>query len=152
MSIFVSLLLFLVTSVIFVVVENKAFKIGLLSHLAHWAFSMCLLRSYWRPLLMMWSQASAGHLRGWRADKWTLFLWFLRSITSRPHSSHTFLFLRTCRVWACHDKGLGTNVFLIRAFGLSEELSTEVGFAFSNNGFKSQDLRFGMKKITCSFL
>ena len=27
--------------------------------------------------------------------------------------------------------------FLIRAFGLSEELSTKVGFAFSNNGLKS---------------
>ena len=36
--------------------------------------------------------------------------------------------------------------FLFRAFGLSEELSTEVGFVFSNNGFKSQDLRFRMKK------
>ena len=34
--------------------------------------------------------------------------------------------------------------FLIRAFGLSEELSTEVGFAFSNNGLKSQDLQFAM--------
>ena len=33
-------------------------------------------------------------------------------------------------------------MFLIRAFGLSEELSTEVGFAFSNNGLKSQDLLF----------
>ena len=38
-------------------------------------------------------------------------------------------------------------MFLIRAFGLSEELSTEVGLAFSNNGFKSQDLRLRMKKI-----
>ena len=30
--------------------------------------------------------------------------------------------------------------FLIRAFGLSEELSTKVGFAFSNNGLKSKIL------------
>ena len=36
--------------------------------------------------------------------------------------------------------------FLIRPFGLSEELSTEVGFAFSNNCLKYQDLRFEMKK------
>ena len=36
--------------------------------------------------------------------------------------------------------------FLIRAFGLSGELATKVGFAFSNNGLKSQDLRFRMKK------
>ena len=36
--------------------------------------------------------------------------------------------------------------FLIRAFGLSEELSTKVGFAFSNNGLKFQDLQFEMKK------
>ena len=36
--------------------------------------------------------------------------------------------------------------FLIRAFVLSEELSTEVGFAFSKNGFKPQDLIFRMKK------
>ena len=35
---------------------------------------------------------------------------------------------------------------LIGAFGLSEELSTKVGFAFSNNGLKSQDLRLKMKK------
>ena len=42
--------------------------------------------------------------------------------------------------------------FLIGAFGLSEELSTEVGFAFSNNGLKSQDLRFGMKKNYMIFL
>ena len=35
--------------------------------------------------------------------------------------------------------------FLIEAFGLSEELSTKVGFAFSTNGLKSQDLQFGMK-------
>ena len=27
--------------------------------------------------------------------------------------------------------------FLIRDFGLSEEMSTKVGFAFSNNGFKA---------------
>ena len=32
--------------------------------------------------------------------------------------------------------------FLIGAFGLSEELSTKVGFAFSNNCLKSQDLGF----------
>ena len=37
--------------------------------------------------------------------------------------------------------------FLIRAFGLSGEQSTEVGFAFYNNGLKSQDLQFRMKKI-----
>ena len=40
-------------------------------------------------------------------------------------------------------EGSGKGVeatFLIRAFGLSTELSTEVGFAFSNNGLKSQDL------------
>ena len=37
--------------------------------------------------------------------------------------------------------------FLIRAFGLSEELSTKVGFAFSNNGLKCQDLQFIMKKL-----
>ena len=36
--------------------------------------------------------------------------------------------------------------FLIRAFGLSEELYTKVGFAFSNNGLKFLDLRFRMKK------
>ena len=38
-------------------------------------------------------------------------------------------------------------MFPIRAFGLSEELSTEVGFAFSSNGLKSQDLQFRMQKI-----
>ena len=38
-------------------------------------------------------------------------------------------------------------MFLIRAFGLSRELSTEVGFAFSNNGLKLKDLRFMMKQI-----
>ena len=38
--------------------------------------------------------------------------------------------------------------FLIRAFGLSDELSTKVGFAFFNNGLRSQDLQLGMiKKI-----
>ena len=37
--------------------------------------------------------------------------------------------------------------FLIGAFGLSEELSTKVGFAFCNNGLKSRDLRFGIKKL-----
>ena len=42
--------------------------------------------------------------------------------------------------------------FLIGAFGLSEEISTEVGFAFSNNGLKSQDLQFGMKKYYMIFL
>ena len=42
--------------------------------------------------------------------------------------------------------------FLIGAFGLSEELSTKVGFAFSNNGLKSQDLRFRMKKNYMIFL
>jgi hypothetical protein len=31
-------------------------------------------------------------------------------------------------------------MFLIRDFGLSEELSTKVGFAFSNSGLKSQGL------------
>ena len=34
--------------------------------------------------------------------------------------------------------------FLIRAVGLSEELSIKVCFAFSNNGLKSQDLQFRM--------
>ena len=42
--------------------------------------------------------------------------------------------------------------FLIGAFGLSEEPSTEVGFAFSNNCLKSQDLRFGMKNNCMVFL
>jgi hypothetical protein len=37
--------------------------------------------------------------------------------------------------------------FLIGAFGLFKELSTKVGFAFSNNGWKCQDLRFGMKNV-----
>ena len=37
--------------------------------------------------------------------------------------------------------------FLITVFGLSEELSTKLRFVFSNNGVKSQDLRFRMKKI-----
>ena len=41
--------------------------------------------------------------------------------------------------------------FLIRAFGLSEELSTQVGFAFSNNGLKSQDLRFRIEKKLMMF-
>ena len=45
-----------------------------------------------------------------------------------------------------YAKGWETNNF-IRAFGLFEELSTEVGFAFSNNGLKSQDLLIRMKKI-----
>ena len=36
--------------------------------------------------------------------------------------------------------------FLIGALVLSEELSTKVGFAFSNNGLQPRDLRFGMKK------
>ena len=53
-------------------------------------------------------------------------------------------------VWAVEHVLFSTKgwepTFLIRAFGLSEELSTEVGFAFSNNGLKSQDLRFRMKK------
>ena len=31
--------------------------------------------------------------------------------------------------------------FPIGAFGLSEEMSTMVGFAFSNNGLNSQDLQ-----------
>ena len=37
--------------------------------------------------------------------------------------------------------------FFIRAFGLSEEVSAEVGFAFSNNDLKSQVLQFGIKKL-----
>ena len=37
--------------------------------------------------------------------------------------------------------------FPIRALGLSEELSTEVGCAFSSNGLKSQDLQFRMQKL-----
>ena len=44
-----------------------------------------------------------------------------------------------------HFKGWEAT-FLIRAFDLSEELSTEVGFAFSNNCWKSQDVRFRMTK------
>ena len=42
--------------------------------------------------------------------------------------------------------------FLIRAFGLSGELSTEVGFAFLYNGLKSQDLRLRMKNNHMIFL
>ena len=46
-------------------------------------------------------------------------------------------------IWNFH-RSLGgkgwEETFLIQAFGLSEELSTEVGFAFSKNGLKSQDL------------
>ena len=34
--------------------------------------------------------------------------------------------------------------FLMRGFGLSKTLSIEVGFAFSNKGLKSQDLRLRM--------
>ena len=37
-------------------------------------------------------------------------------------------------------------MILIKAFGLSEEMYTKVGFAFSNNGWKSQDLQFRMKR------
>ena len=48
-------------------------------------------------------------------------------------------------------EGLG-KTFLIRAFGVSRELSTEVGFSLSNNGLKSQDLRFRMKKKYMTFL
>ena len=44
-----------------------------------------------------------------------------------------------------HYKGWEAT-FLNRAFGLFEELSTEVGFAFSNNGLKSQDIQFRMKQ------
>ena len=36
--------------------------------------------------------------------------------------------------------------FLMRGFGLSNKLSIKVGFAFSNKGLKSKDLRFRMKK------
>ena len=35
--------------------------------------------------------------------------------------------------------------FLIRAFCLPEELCTKVGFAFSNNGLRSQYLRLTME-------
>ena len=49
-----------------------------------------------------------------------------------------------------HHKGLEAT-FLIRAFGFSEELSTGVGFAFYNNGLKSQDLWFRMNKILWYF-
>ena len=42
--------------------------------------------------------------------------------------------------------------FLIRDFGFYEELSTKVGFAFSNNGLKLQDLQFGMEKNYMNFL
>ena len=45
------------------------------------------------------------------------------------------------------QKRAGHQRFFIGAFGLSEELSNEVGFAFSNDGLKSQDQRFGLKKI-----
>ena len=38
------------------------------------------------------------------------------------------------------------------AFGLSKELCTRVCFAFSNNGLKSQNLQFGMKKSYRIFL
>ena len=41
---------------------------------------------------------------------------------------------------------------LIRAFGLSKDLSTEVGFAFSNKGLKSNDIRFRMNKNYVIFL
>ena len=37
--------------------------------------------------------------------------------------------------------------FLFSVFGLLKELSTNVGFAFSNNGSKAQDLRLRMKKV-----
>ena len=43
-------------------------------------------------------------------------------------------------------------MFLIRDFGLSEELSNEVGFVFFNNGWKSKDLRFRIKKNYMVFL
>ena len=46
-----------------------------------------------------------------------------------------------CHLHTLSAKGLGTN----GAFGLYKELSTEVGFAFSNNDLKSQILRFGIK-------
>ena len=53
------------------------------------------------------------------------------------------------------DKSRGVKgweaTFLIKAFDLSEELSTEVGFAFSNNGLKSQDLQSRMKKSISDF-
>ena len=42
--------------------------------------------------------------------------------------------------------------FFIRAFGISKELSTEVGFAFSNNCLKSEDLQFRMKFFRIIFL
>ena len=42
--------------------------------------------------------------------------------------------------------------FLIRAFVLSEELYTNVGFAFFNNGLKFLDLQFRMKKKYMIFL
>ena len=42
-------------------------------------------------------------------------------------------------------QGLGTNISFW-TFCLSEEISTKVSFAFSNNGLKSEDLQFGMKK------
>ena len=42
-------------------------------------------------------------------------------------------------------------VFLIRALGLSKDLSTKVGFAFSDKGLKSQDLRFRTKTIFALF-
>ena len=51
----------------------------------------------------------------------------------------------SCKSWAL--------TFVMRGFWLSKKLSIEVGFAFSNKGLKSQDLRFRMKKklIICSF-
>ena len=50
-----------------------------------------------------------------------------------------------------HHKGWEAT-FLDRAFGFSKKLSTAVGFAFSNNGLKSQDLWFRMKKNFMLFL
>ena len=43
-------------------------------------------------------------------------------------------------------------MFLIRAFDMSEEVSSKVGFAFSKNGLKFQDLQFGSKKNYMIFL
>ena len=49
-----------------------------------------------------------------------------------------------------YDKGW-EPMFIMGAFGLFKELSTKVGFAFSSNCLKSQDLQFGIKKINCLF-
>ena len=61
------------------------------------------------------------------------------------HCTIYALHLHICYALYTSHRGWEAS-FLIRFFGLSGELSTKVGFAFSNNDLKSQDLRFRMKK------